>query len=85
MVLKKQIVIGHGPETDPVQPAEPAQAVIAVNEQGPGLQIVEGVQTAKGKLQEVTKMKKLDQIYEGKAKKVIKTEDPNLLIVETAP
>ena len=30
-------------------------------------------------MQEVTKMKKLDQIYEGKAKKVFKTEDPDLL------
>lgn len=27
-------------------------------------------------------MKKLDQIYEGKAKKVFKTEDPDLLIVD---
>ena len=28
-------------------------------------------------------MQKLEQIYEGKAKKVFKTDDPELLIVDT--
>jgi phosphoribosylaminoimidazole-succinocarboxamide synthase len=34
------------------------------------------------KLKEVTAVNKLEQIYEGKAKKVFKTEDPDLLIVD---
>ena len=30
----------------------------------------------------VTRMKKLNQLYEGKAKKVFETEDPDVLIVD---
>lgn len=34
------------------------------------------------KMQEESKMQKLEQIYEGKAKKVFKTDDPELYIVD---
>ena len=40
------------------------------------------VWSAGGQLQEVFKMEKKEQLYEGKAKKVFSTENPELLIVQ---